>query len=64
MTENRQPITTAQLNALAAFQTVHGRNWKRALKAEWLRPGVANPDLQSLSQTHGLAWLDNYRGER
>lgn len=49
-------LTPEQDAAIRAFAKRHGGNWKATLRDLWMR-AAASPDLHSLRNTHGPAWL-------
>lgn len=60
-------LTPEQLEALDAFRTRNGRNWKSALRANWERARYPNmtPDhaaaLQRVRNTLGPEWLSKFQ---
>ena len=56
-----------QWQAVKAFAAKHGRNWKAALRAEWMDAcqGITDPDQQALLQQVrnqlGPRWLASVR---
>jgi hypothetical protein len=53
------PLMLAQVEALRAYATIHGRTWKVKLSAEWMRAS-AEPLLHGLRNSHGPSWLKGY----
>lgn len=66
------PLNAIQLDALRAYRKVHGRYWKSRLNLDWLNgrySGIDNGSdvaavLQGLRNTHGPAWLLDFKMPR
>lgn len=57
-------LTREQTNALRMFADMHGRAWKAELRRLWSEDTWRTghyPDLRSLRNTHGSAWLARYK---
>lgn len=53
-------LSAEQLSALRRYADRHGRAWKAALRADWMRAS-APAALQRLRNTHGPSWLTSFR---
>jgi hypothetical protein len=59
ITERPEP-TAAQLAAVRAYATEHGRTWKRQLLEDWMT-GRCQAELQQLRNAFGPSWLAQFR---
>ncbi len=58
MTKNR-PLTSDEHAAVQAYALEHGRNWKAALRDDWMNARTTGI-LQALRNSHGPGWLERY----
>jgi len=58
--ETLRELTTDELNALRKYASIHGRNWKSALRDQWERASAIGP-LHALRNSHGPTWLVRFR---
>lgn len=63
-------LTQQERGAIALFAKHHGRRWKEALRLCWINAAYRTAPiaedaatLQSLRNSHGPAWLINYRAD-
>lgn len=57
-----KPVSSEAITALKEYAVVRGRNWKAALRNDWTYGGPwSNPALAQLRNTHGPAWLKNFK---
>lgn len=55
-------VSPEALISLTEYAVVRGRNWKAALRNDWTYGGPwSNPALAQLRNTHGPAWLKNFK---
>lgn len=54
-----RPLTNEEHVAVQAYALEHGRNWKAALRDDWMNARTTGI-LQALRNSHGPSWLVNY----
>jgi hypothetical protein len=56
------PLTEEQQRAIREFAAIHGKGWKQTLTEQWWSAS-ASPLLHGLRNSHGPAWLLDYKLE-
>jgi hypothetical protein len=55
-------ISPEALAALKDYAVLRGRNWKSAMRNDWIYGGPwCNPELARLRNTHGPSWLKSFK---
>ena len=60
MAKRRRELTAEELTCLKVFADANGRQWKSALRLDWMR-ARAVPQLQALRNSHGPMWLNTFK---